>query len=668
MADNETSYLPIGTCLEQIEKAVYGREVRKAIHDGIAQCYDDTVEGVNAAQQAASDTQEVINNMTAATTRANNAAAAAENVNATASKVQDGPYQITVTNSQGTSATIEIPDPDAEVKKKANLEAVTVKKTVGPAEMVSFEDGVDAPAVLTKIKLEPKQDLHGYDHPWVGGAGKNLFSNFAPYTTVSNDLTYTFDGTDRVVVSGTASGTNADSGNMFIRIGNDAAPIHINAGETFTLSLSGQPTTPTFRVLLKNNEAGTIFFSDSTNCTWTFTAESDSDIDTIMFRGRTVGGTYNIDAHLQIEIGDTATSYEPYSNICPIEGYEEVTVYRTGTNLLSGSWCAGTSLTTVFSTDAPYNAGSSAGNAEWRIDPNGVITLNKDNSGSSATYVNTMLPELPAGVYYSKVIINGVADDHANAFVWDMTTNSRAKRQNGNDCLTSYYRNQDALEFVVQEGHKYQLRLRGDNGYAVNGATFTPMLLISDYINYVRPELENAEIQITEDDGAVYGGELTLNEDGSGTVAVDRQLVSCDGTENWEMFDTTNRIFQLTNVKGNNMTKAGRNICSIMPNSIAVPDATPARFTVTKNSLRVSQKECDSVAAIKAWLSANPCEFVIFKESISTTNLTATQVQTLVGTNHVWTDASEITLTYRSDKYAELERRISQLEALVLES
>ena len=39
MADNETSYLPIDTCLEQIEKAVYGREVRKAIHDGIAQCH-----------------------------------------------------------------------------------------------------------------------------------------------------------------------------------------------------------------------------------------------------------------------------------------------------------------------------------------------------------------------------------------------------------------------------------------------------------------------------------------------------------------------------------------------------------------------------------------------------------------------------------------------------
>ena len=49
MADNETSYLPIGTCLEQIEKAVYGRDVRKAIHDGIAQCYTDSTANAQKA-------------------------------------------------------------------------------------------------------------------------------------------------------------------------------------------------------------------------------------------------------------------------------------------------------------------------------------------------------------------------------------------------------------------------------------------------------------------------------------------------------------------------------------------------------------------------------------------------------------------------------------------
>lgn len=49
MADNETSYLPIDTCLEQIEQAVYGREVRKAIHDGIAQCYTDSTANAQKA-------------------------------------------------------------------------------------------------------------------------------------------------------------------------------------------------------------------------------------------------------------------------------------------------------------------------------------------------------------------------------------------------------------------------------------------------------------------------------------------------------------------------------------------------------------------------------------------------------------------------------------------
>lgn len=38
----------------QIRHAVYGREVREAIADGIEQCYTDTVSGVNRANAAAS--------------------------------------------------------------------------------------------------------------------------------------------------------------------------------------------------------------------------------------------------------------------------------------------------------------------------------------------------------------------------------------------------------------------------------------------------------------------------------------------------------------------------------------------------------------------------------------------------------------------------------------
>lgn len=46
--------------LQAIMDATYGEEVRGAIHDSIAQCYDDVTEGVTKADRAASDAQAII--------------------------------------------------------------------------------------------------------------------------------------------------------------------------------------------------------------------------------------------------------------------------------------------------------------------------------------------------------------------------------------------------------------------------------------------------------------------------------------------------------------------------------------------------------------------------------------------------------------------------------
>ena len=53
--------------------------------------------------------------------------------------------------------------------EKANASALCVDLTGNP---ITFE--ADAQAVQNlKVALEPIQDLHGYDKPWVGGGGKN---------------------------------------------------------------------------------------------------------------------------------------------------------------------------------------------------------------------------------------------------------------------------------------------------------------------------------------------------------------------------------------------------------------------------------------------------------------------------------------------------------------
>ena len=43
-------------------------------------------------------------------------------------------------------------------------------------------------------------------------------------------------------------------------------------------------------------------------------------------------------SEIQLELGSTATPYEPYSNICPISGWSEANVCRTAGNIWSSDW------------------------------------------------------------------------------------------------------------------------------------------------------------------------------------------------------------------------------------------------------------------------------------------------------------------------------------------
>ena len=51
-----------------------------------------------------------------------------------------------------------------------DIPAVIKRVTGNPIE---FSDGANAPLVKCVTQITGSQDLHGYDKPWVGGAGKN---------------------------------------------------------------------------------------------------------------------------------------------------------------------------------------------------------------------------------------------------------------------------------------------------------------------------------------------------------------------------------------------------------------------------------------------------------------------------------------------------------------
>ncbi len=170
-----------------------------------------------------------------------------------------------------------------------------------PAE---FSDGAPAPVVDLTAGIVPIQDLHGYDHPWPGGAGKNLWNPV------------------NVIVGGVS--TNTISSTATFR----TVFFAVEEGKTYTMSkvVSNRFRYGYTKVLPTN---GTAVF-DGNN------SSQDGNVSITVAVPTWQGylyiaccvGTYAdeddflpIFASFQAEEGSSATSYEPYANICPISGW-----------------------------------------------------------------------------------------------------------------------------------------------------------------------------------------------------------------------------------------------------------------------------------------------------------------------------------------------------------
>lgn len=174
------------------------------------------------------------------------------------------------------------------------------------------------------VELEPKQDLHGYDYPWVGGAGKNKW-NFDGYLTVckANNPLLSWTESDGVYAINSL-------GNLY-----ETKYSFANTDAQVTLSVdiklhSSGETETVWIILLdsQNNEVNSTTATLSTDYTHLTVSGVASKVWITYQYGRAV----DIKCP-QIESGSSATSFAPWQNICPITGYDECKVDDVGKNL-----------------------------------------------------------------------------------------------------------------------------------------------------------------------------------------------------------------------------------------------------------------------------------------------------------------------------------------------
>ena len=192
--------------------------------------------------------------------------------------------------------------------------------------IASFYPDSTVPTVKgLSVDIEPVQDLHGYDSPWPAGGGKNLF-NYE-----NTGITLASMGQSGSVFSN----TNTDSRTFFnfqfralnngtVVVTSDAQSISSTGRKSATITIS---ETITHVSIVHNGSQRNL------SVIYPFTGQGTFTIsfDVTAYNPSSVGGLSFKD--VQIESGSTATAYAPYSNICPISGWDAVEVKHSGADM-----------------------------------------------------------------------------------------------------------------------------------------------------------------------------------------------------------------------------------------------------------------------------------------------------------------------------------------------
>ena len=213
------------------------------------------------------------------------------------------------------------------------------------ADVITIEDAVPSNLADCNVKIEPVQDLHGYDKPWVGGAGKNK-------------LPMTVDGIKALNTSGTWTGNTYTQNTCSFELMTDS-----DGNITGIKVIAENPTTDSLSFIitdslpLVNNETyylsgcfssarnrslvlkkGTSWVAQNTNQNnASYTA--DDNFNAVVTIQISNGVSLN-DVFLPMVSTDSEATYAtfaPYTNLCPISGHTEVDVQRDGKNILDVS-------------------------------------------------------------------------------------------------------------------------------------------------------------------------------------------------------------------------------------------------------------------------------------------------------------------------------------------
>jgi hypothetical protein len=202
----------------------------------------------------------------------------------------------------------------------------------GNGAVVSFSDGASAELAKCIADINPVQDLHGYDKPWAGGAGKNKCPfNITDIKARNADGTWTGNNyaINNVVVSVLTDTDGNITGFKYNGTANSAFSFNLTASNLTLPSgsyiWSIQETVDKDGLWVSIYNPNTVAIVAKTQTAVNYTCNGSFGGAYIYTNG---GNTFdNVVFRPMLRLSSEAdASFEPYSNICPISGHSSVKI------------------------------------------------------------------------------------------------------------------------------------------------------------------------------------------------------------------------------------------------------------------------------------------------------------------------------------------------------
>lgn len=510
-----------------------------------------------------------------------------------------------------------------ELRRRAMIaDSPHIHTTVGSSEtggLASFKSYIKAPVKKIEIPFSPKQDFNGYDFPWPGGGYVQLF----------NSATTTYGS--KIDVDGTLT----EDANYFV---SDFIPV--TASTYYYVSsempvVVGYNSSKEFLQVIKNSGTGGAFQTPE-NCAYVriqnYTEESNASM-----QASAAGTAY-------VCKGSEENQWYPYENICPIEGYDGCKIKQCRKNLLDMDLlCKGAAL--------------SVGNNR------GTLTYNANNKVLTFQSTITGTYNFECNVYPLHDNVSHIISENDVSYVLSYDLINAKPNSSGYLRNTVYFSNgtEDSLNVKIPSGtgtysrqitipaNSYITRIKFFAGYtgtffAGNTVTFSNFMLErgneeTEYEDVIfntlpltfnqsgdhsflpiqdgsgDPSPENVRpirpgLTFTRDDDSVlsvYGGTLTVNDDGTGSI---KKL--------WHDFSNVMRYDQQFELKINGTKianyynqgslpyspicdKFSTEHCIASGNQFIFDPPTPEIAALTGN---------DKINAFKDWLYDNPLQLI----------------------------------------------------------